>query len=792
MRVALRSLDGIRRSIGRLVSVPRSEAPDFEQAALLRLAAVGPDAGGDAGAGDSDEALAVAFFGARPAGAGFLDAAEAEAAVANYAGTKPHWRQALLEEAMRFCQWGLPIYALQGPPLGAGFDWDRLARDRHDDRLYVLRPHRFGFLPRLAIAACLGAACLPALHATLDNWIARASRTGGGADAYFSNLVVIYRILAVSWAAPFLAARAGGGDTTAAAICLQLFRILAADTRHLLPRLGESAPNNHLLADRFAAWFLAACYPELTPGLDLANAERAWHDELQRQFQGDGSNFEQSLHYHELGCEMALIYLLLALRRGTPPEKPVLMRLGRMLRFQAALVDSRGNGFALGDATDDPLLPLDGGDGLALGAWRVLYRTLFDPTFPDTGDEAAGAERAFWLLACLDGLEQPTPLVGEEEAISGLAAFPDNGYLAFRDGNQDACVLFRTGPRPGASPCLGHAMSDLLTVYWNAAGRRVLEPAGTYSYAATMFAPSGEGADASPRQYFRSPAAHNGLVLEGHDPLGRPSGRFRGPDKGTRVASSWQGLDGVLGWAEGQVREDGPLSGYQRGVVCLPGLYTLVYDRLPTLPTEAVVAFHWQLAPEVEAIPRSGNEVSFAVDGLLGYFCASEGVAPLRITRGLQAPPAGWVSRRYGELTAAAQLRWPLRADTQTVAFVFGLEESGSRSRMVRVLLADDEGVVVALQHGACRDVVAVGHVRPGMAGLQVDLSVQARVLWLRMEGERCRQIRALGLRALSSEKLGLRLVPSATASGLDGWRCVAGEASAQGISGLWEPTPGE
>src|SRR3546814_5073329 len=71
---------------------------------------------------------------------------------------------------------------------------------------------------------------------------------------------MIHRQVAIAWAMPFLVAKAEQGDRTAAEVCLQLFRIVAADCRYLLPRLGRSVGNNHLLADRFAAWFLAACY----------------------------------------------------------------------------------------------------------------------------------------------------------------------------------------------------------------------------------------------------------------------------------------------------------------------------------------------------------------------------------------------------------------------------------------------------------------------------------------------------------------------------------------------------
>src|SRR3546814_12646746 len=90
------------------------------------------------------------------------------------------------------------------------------------------------------MASCLGAECLPALQRALARWIHQVETAGLAEDAYFSNLVMIHRQVAIAWAMPFLVAKAEQGDRTAAEVCLQLFRIVAADCRYLLPRLGRS------------------------------------------------------------------------------------------------------------------------------------------------------------------------------------------------------------------------------------------------------------------------------------------------------------------------------------------------------------------------------------------------------------------------------------------------------------------------------------------------------------------------------------------------------------------------
>ena len=323
-----------------------------------------------------------------------------------------------------------------------------------------LRPHRFGFLPRLAIAASLGADMLPALLATLERWIARADTADGAIDGYFSNLVVIYRLLAIGWAVPFIILRARAGDRIAAITCLRLFQILAADLKHLHPRLGRSVANNHLLADRFGAWFVATCYPDLCPRSDRRELEQAWLAELGRQFQADGTNFEQSLHYHELGCEMALAYLVLTLRAEAMVPADALALIGRMLRFQAAMTDERGNSFRLGDATDDSLLPLDADAGWAGGAWRILYRDLFDASFPLTDKRARGAELAYWLLAALRDVGRPLQLDHPPAPLGYLTAFPENGYVVLRDDARSTASCCSAQDRDRgrrqvrATPCL--------------------------------------------------------------------------------------------------------------------------------------------------------------------------------------------------------------------------------------------------------------------------------------------------------------------------------------------------
>jgi hypothetical protein len=721
-----------------------------------------------------DTDAAVAYFERTLDVHGLVRAGDVLQLIADYAGEKRVWHAALLDETKQLRETGLPIYESLAGPLEAGLDWTRLPPSR--DRLYRLRPHRFGFLPRLAMAAACGANALPTILATLDRWIAAAGRLAE--DAYFSNLVVIYRIVAITWAAPFCVALARAGQPTAATICLRLYQILAADIQYVAARLGDSAPNNHLLSDRFAAWLLAMCYPDLYPHTDITSLEQVWYEELSRQFDSDGTNFEQSAHYHDLGCEMAVGYLIISLRTGRHPDHLVLTHIARMLRFQSALTDARGICFALGDATDDPLLPLDAASGWGGGTWRALYNSLFDPTSPGIADGARGAERAFWLRAALPR-SQPELRVTEKYPLANMAVFPNGGYVTFRDGPDEQLVLFRTGPSPGTETHAGHAMSDLLSIYWTLRGQPVLEPSGTYTY---EIGPGRGDGPKGPRDYFRSPAASNGVLLHGHDPLGGATGRFRGGDNGTRVATRHRFLDRIMGWAEGRLAEAGPLNGHTRGILHLPGLYTLAYDRAPLLPPGARISYRWQFAPEAQVDAREARQAIARMPGGACFVSIGGDVANVECVQGRQDPPAGWISRGYGRVQAAPQLVIEPAISARDLVWVFGTLADAERPPSVKIAQAHENGLVVELLCDGSRHIACIGG---GTGNLPFDIDFQGDVIWLDVADGVCREIRGLGISHLRSAALGLEFT-NATMTESNSWRLTERNSGHDRVSARW------
>jgi hypothetical protein len=714
---------------------------------------------------------------------GFLDVDEVPQIMARYAESAARWRHALLREAEDFCRRGFPIYEALTRPLENGLNWSEPCPGAPEDRLYRLLPHRFGFLPRLAVAAACGANTLPAIHATLATWIAQVGARATS-EGYYSNLVVIYRVIAASLAAPFFAAMARAGDKTAALIYAQLSTVIFSDLSYLKERLGASVANNHLLADRFAAWFIAACSPAIGGSARLEALEQQWLDELFRQFQDDGTNFEQSIHYHELGCEMAALYIVISLRSGKRPAQRALRHICNMIRFQAVLSDEWGGRFALGDSTDDTLLPLDASSSLGGATWRILNARLFGGSVGTTLTEARGAERAFWLLAAIPPTAIPITTDPELAPIRELEVLSDNGYAVFRDNHPTQILLFRTGPRPGAQIYPGHAMSDLLSVYWSLEGQAVLEPSGTYSYGARDDRRPGP---ASARSYFRSPAASNGIMLVGHDPLGQPTGRFRNEDNGTRVSSRWRSLENGLNWVEGRLEEAGPLNGYCRGVVHIAGYYSLVYDRLPSIPPRANLFSRWQFAPEAEiSLDEGGALASFAARN--AFFVTAGAIAAIDCVRGRTDPPAGWVSRNYGRLQSAPQLICRVADDARDLVHLFGSQDPNEPIPSIMIRSADGAGIVVEIRRNNHRGVVCIGTTAMALGEVPFDLDFTGDVLWLDFDGATCREFRAVGLIRLTSSVLGIDLQVDSTADApIVNWQPLERRQEGDRISGRWE-----
>lgn len=547
------------------------------------------------------------------------------------------------------------VYGASAPGLEKGF-WDALVPGPGGDVLYPVRPHRYAFAPKLALAHLLGESALALLETVVSGWLTYVSRPGHQ-HAYISNLVVIYRIIAMHWTLCFLAF---GTSPREQALAFDVLKILHHDSRFLAQNFGTSVANNHLLADGFGVWYTFFSFPEFRNSTELKqHGESLFLEELARQFYEDGSGFEQSIHYHELGCEMAVAYLLMNRRARITPSDWVGERVRRMLEFQLALA---GPGFVplpLGDATEDTLFPVSTTDGPDIEALGQFHEFLFSPSKP-SGNRSPSSARAFWML---DGFIVE-PADSEPTLSEQSQSFPDGGYFVLPDRNGNNRLVLRTGPAPQREVFAGHMHADPLTVYVAVANTPLIVEAGTYTYSSNVTVN-----DHSWRHYFLGRESHNGLILPGEDPIGRVDENFRPRDVSLRVASTSEGEGKILWRTEGRILGESPYAGYSRGVIHVCNEYWILYDVLPEGRAKSNPTVQFLLAPEVHIAVNGDESLALSAGSGSARLCYTRTRKPT-VIKGQLDPLVGWVSPRYGELKAAPSLRFPLDGDQTVAAFV--------------------------------------------------------------------------------------------------------------------------
>lgn len=633
----------------------------------------------------------------------------------------PQWRERLLRQTTSERTQGLQIFSVMGPPLKPGFAWGELPDGSNGDDLYGIRPHRFAFAPRHVLAVVYDGASTGDIADILEDWM-RYVALGKSEMPYASALVVIQRLLALSWAHAFAMALPCKGDPDVVRLQFDILRILRADIQFLLPILGQSPPNNHLLADLFGAWYIRLLFPEFVPGpVDLAPHEHAWLAELERQVYADGTGFEPALHYHEFGCEMAAAYLLLSRRNSRRVPAATLLRIERMLDFQASLAGPNDLTVPFGDATEDPLFPLDCGDGWATAALRELYRALFRPECSPAPPSTPSVERAFWLLG-----GELAPSQNQEESTQRTRSaryWPNGGIGIFRDDTVGLNLVFRTGPAEHAHLAAGHMHADLLSICVSSRTQPILTDPGTmtYRHCHSSVTPG--------RSYFSGPAAHNGLSFGSIDPLGAVVGDFRKRDGVlSRVRTTHTLLGGGLAWLEAEIRGNSVYNGYRRGIVHVQGFYWIIYDWLPQGLEEHVAVYGFQAAPEAR--------VEHDEDGIQWLHCANESIwlsrgpgleAPEQIC-GQSDPPGGWVAPRYGELKSAPQLRYRASSGSVLTAFVLG---TGKQTVQPVSIHALETGIAIQMEGRESRDLLLLAtHDEPIRVNTEMFCG-QANALWL-------------------------------------------------------------
>ena len=336
-------------------------------------------------------------------------------------------------------------------------------------------------------------------------------------------------------------------------------------------------------------------------------------------------------------------------------------------------------------------------------------------------------ERAFWLLGGRVASETTYA-----QPAARVRTFDRGGFFVFHDEEHRARLIFQTGPALGEPLFAGHMHADLMGVYVSIDDKALIVDAGTYTYRTSH---SRTDVETRWRQYFRGPAAHNGLCIGGADPLGSPAGDFRGSRIDCHAATTRTSTDLPVMWIDAVVR-DGAYDGYRRGVVHLPGEYWIVYDVLPAFSGDQERHFGFQLAPSCAVAIRDERSAAVSMDVSKLDMSASAGLVRPDCLEGSLSPVGGWVSRRYGEIDAAPQLRFGVQPGVCESAFLLQTHAI-DESRTIEATRAGNNSLVIDVASTNCRDRLLVHWGDANEPTRIDDVSFHGQILWFREREDR-------------------------------------------------------
>ncbi len=428
-----------------------------------------------------------------------------------------------------------------------------------------------------------------------------------------------------------------------------------------LERSMRGRSGNHYLADLAGLVYLGVLLPEFKgAGRWRERGVRGLIREMEEQVYSDGVNHEGSTGYHRLAAEFFLSATLLGRKNGIDFPARYMKRLEKMLEFTLHYTRPGGTAPQLNDSDDGRLHVLAGyGDWdrrdhrhlLSTGA--VLFKR---PDFRQAAGELY--EETLWLTG-EEGLRQWESLPVPPASLKSRA-FPRGGFYIQR--KEDFYLIIDALPAdPGAPP--GHRHNSRLSFELCAFGEPFIIDPGTYVYTA----------DKDGRNFFRSTACHNTVVVDGMEQSRLEPDRlfWLGGEAAVRV-NAWEENDRYVFW-------DGEHTGYIRLVRPVAHRRQVWFDKKERF---------WLIKDELTGEGEHRYELFFHFSPLAVRFCpdypgavvvegekAGLSVIPL-LKEGLSAGiTPGWVSCRYGVKKEAPILRYgregPVPASFLTLLYPF-------------------------------------------------------------------------------------------------------------------------
>jgi hypothetical protein len=304
-----------------------------------------------------------------------------------------------------------------------------------------------------------------------------------------------------------------------------------------------------------------------------------------------------------------------------------------------------------------------------------------------------------------------------------------------------------------------------MSVYLCANGASFLVDSGTYTYRSR--AAAWQAGEPEWRRYLRGPAAHNGLSIEEHDPLGEVRGDFRGGGLETFVTVEKNRSGPVASWIHSRMLGGGPYASHRRGVVHVLGEYFVVYDLLSAAKPAAQRHFGFQFSPDVEVARFGSHGFAARKDDTVVVLVGSSNLPEPLTLVGSRDPLGGWVSRRYGELLPAAQARFPLSPETTSAAFLVRAAES-PESETIEAEELGAFGIRITVRFGEIEDLLLLN-----LGGVEAeldagDLRFTGDLVWIRSRRSAPSNLRWLNGARLEWSTRGIRVACSETSPNLE------------------------
>jgi hypothetical protein len=404
----------------------------------------------------------------------------------------------------------------------------------------------------------------------LDSWMDQ-NPPGMGIN-WSSSLEIAFR--AMSWLWAFHLFR--DSDHFTPTLFKRAVTYLYFHGRHVERYLSKYySPNTHLTGEGLGLYYLGTqlqCFLRSKEWCRLG--EEIMLDEIERQILADGVYFEQSTWYQRYTVDFYTHFLVLrSLRAERSDEMDVKTLEGRLQSACDVLMHLTmpdGTTPLIGDDDGGRMLPLtiSRPDDLrgSLSAAAVLFaRGDYKYVAGDPGQEI------LWLLGS-NGVVEYNHLAGSEPPATSID-FPDGGYCVMRDGWEDTdnCLVVDCGEV--GSLAGGHGHADALSFELALRGRTLLVDSGTYTYHESR----------ELRDYFRSTAAHNSVVVDGRS-SSEPGHTFNWRTRAKVQRKNWiaeERFDFFEGSHDGYTRlDDGVV--HTRSILFLKNDYWIIRDLVET------------------------------------------------------------------------------------------------------------------------------------------------------------------------------------------------------------------